>query len=344
MADTLRFDRFVLERTERRLTRDGEPVELNARYFDALALLASEPGRLVTKDRLLGEVWRGVPVTDEALTQCVKALRQRLGDDAARPRFIETVPKHGYRFIAMLDGASVVAAPRRGDALTLALVGIAGAGLAGFAGGLFYGLIAAAQPGTGAASVLLVLWSLCILVALLGGGGVAGGIALARRLADDPWRWAVVGGALGGLAVGAVVRMLGLDAFTLLLGRSPTGITGAFEGLVLGAATGLGGWLAGRAASLRIGTLHAALCGGIAGGLIPLLGGRLFAGSLALVAQTFPDSRLDLARLGVLFGEAGFGPVAQSVTGALEGALFAACVVASLREAERRLSRPSGSP
>ena len=107
MTASLRFANFELDAADRQLKRGGEAVELNGRYFDALALLASEPGRLVTKDRFLDEVWRGVPVTDEALTQCIKTLRRQLGDDAARPRFIETVPKHGYRFIAPVAGAGV---------------------------------------------------------------------------------------------------------------------------------------------------------------------------------------------------------------------------------------------
>jgi DNA-binding winged helix-turn-helix (wHTH) protein len=102
-----RFDRFLLDPDDRRLSRDGAAVELNARYLDALALLVSEAGRLVTKDRFMDEVWRGVPVTDEALTQCIKTLRRQLGDDAARPRFIETVPKHGYRFIAEVERIEV---------------------------------------------------------------------------------------------------------------------------------------------------------------------------------------------------------------------------------------------
>src|SRR5688572_5234837 len=98
-----RFDRFSLDTADRQLRLDGAPVELNARYFDALALLLREAGRLVSKDRFLDEVWNGVPVTDEALTQCIRTLRRQLGDDAARPRFIETVPKHGYRFIAAVE-------------------------------------------------------------------------------------------------------------------------------------------------------------------------------------------------------------------------------------------------
>ena len=98
-----RFESFLLDPVDRRLLRDGAPVELNARYLDALSLLASEAGKLVSKDRFMDEIWRGVPVTDEALTQCIRTLRRQLGDDAARPRFIETVPKHGYRFIAAVE-------------------------------------------------------------------------------------------------------------------------------------------------------------------------------------------------------------------------------------------------
>src|ERR671912_1370790 len=104
-----RFERFTLDPGDRQLRRDGAPVELNARYLDALTLLVREAGKLVSKDRFLEEVWSGVPVTDEALTQCIKTLRRQLGDDAGNPRFIETVPKHGYRFIApveLLDGES----------------------------------------------------------------------------------------------------------------------------------------------------------------------------------------------------------------------------------------------
>src|SRR6186997_1080775 len=107
---SFRFESFELDPGNRRLCRDGVPVELNARYLDALALLVNEQGRLVSKDRFLDEVWRGVPVTDEALTQCIKTLRRQLGDDAANPRFIETVPKHGYRFLASVEVADGVRA------------------------------------------------------------------------------------------------------------------------------------------------------------------------------------------------------------------------------------------
>ena len=140
--------------------------------------------------------------------------------------------------------------------------------------------------------------------------------------------------------MGGVVKLLGLDAFNLLLGRSPGDITGAAEGALLGGAVGLGAWLAGRGAeppSLRRGVAAAGLAGGAAGILIPLLGGRLMGGSLDLLARTFPDSRLRLDQIGGLFGESGFGPISQIVTGGGEGALFGGCVVGAMLIARRSL-------
>jgi DNA-binding winged helix-turn-helix (wHTH) protein len=353
-----RFERFSLDPRDRRLRRDDVPVELNARYLDALALLVREAGKLVSKDRFLDEVWRGVPVTDEALTQCIKTLRRQLGDDAARPRFIETVPKHGYRFIAPVEwigdepkAGAAASAPSPATAtphydwrqfLLLGGAGTLGAGVAGIIGGLFYGFAAASQPlgpGMGAASVLLVLLWLTIAAALMGGAGVSFGIA-ASGFAPARY-WSIVGGALGGLAVGGVVKLLGLDAFNLLLGRSPGDITGAVEGMLLGGAVGFGAWLASRVAgarSLGRGIAAAALAGGAAGIVIPLLGGRLMGGSLDLLARGFPDSRLRLDQIGGLFGESGFGPVSRIVTGGMEGALFGGCVVGAMILARRSLS------
>lgn len=341
---TFRFDRFELDAADRRLLRDGEPQELNSRYLDALALLVQERGRLVSKDRFLDEVWRGVPVTDEALTQCIKTLRRQLGDDAARPRLIETVPKHGYRFIAPIEGNVTPARSERRsawrDVLLLGAAGTLGGGIAGFVGGLIYGFAAASGPahsGVGGISVLLVILCATIAVALMGGAGVSFGIVLGNRAAGRKWWGNIVGGALGGLIVGAVVKLLGLDAFTLLFGHAPAGITGATEGVLLGAAVGLAAWLAFRAgwARLRRSAALAAGSGAMAGLVIALVGGRLMAGSLDLLARTFPDSRLRLDQIGILFGEGGVGPVTRLVTSALEGALFSACVVAAMILAQR---------
>jgi hypothetical protein len=335
----------VLDPADRQLCRDGAPVEINARYLDALTLLVTEHGRLVSKDRFLDEVWRGVPVTDEALTQCIRTLRRQLGDDASRPRFIETVPKHGYRFVAAVDDgagpASAVAAgghwPVR-ETLLLGGAGTVGGGLAGFIGGLFYGFAGAAQPLApvmGAISVLLVLLCLTILVAVIGGAGVAFGIAVADLSRRPHWR--IVGGALGGFLIGAMVKLLGIDAFSLLIGRSPGDITGPFEGAVLGAAIGLASWIGLGIAKLRRRLLVAAAIGAMAGVVITSVGGHLMGGSLDLLSQQFPQSRLRLDRIGALVGEARFGPIAQGVTAALEGALFSACVAGAMGLAKRGL-------
>ena len=334
-----RFDRFTLDVADRRLRRDGEPVELSGRYLDALALLLAEAGTLVSKQRFLDEVWRGVPVTDEALTQCIATLRRQLGDDAGQPRFIETVPKHGYRFVAPVEPLGggprdAVERPRAwANAGLLAAAGTIGGAVAGLAGGLIYGFSGALQPldaGIGATSILLVILALCTAVALIGAAGVSVGIAAARHAGGAGWPWSVAGGAAGGLVVGAVVKLLGLDAFNLLFGHSPADMTGAAEGALLGAAVGLAASLADRFGSLHRAAAVAALTGAAAGALVPLLGGRMMAGSLDLLARTFPGSRVRLDPVGAMFGEAGFGTVSQLVTGALEGALFSACVVGAM--------------
>ena len=354
---SFRFEQFVLDPGERQLWSGDQPVELNGRYFDALALLLADAGKLVSKDRFLDEVWRGVPVTDEALTQCIKTLRRQLGDDATRPQFIETVPKHGYRFIASVTHGAEPSVTESGEPaparvhdwrrfLALGAAGTIGGGLAGLVGGLIYGFAGASQPlapGLGAVSVLLVLVCLCIVVSLTGGAGVSFGIAAAGLVSDRSWYWKVIGGAFGGLVIGASVKLIGLDAFTLLLGRSPGDITGPFEGTVIGAAVGLGAWFADQGPGRRRGMAIAGLTGGAAGVLITLLGGRMMAGSLDLLARTMPGSRLRLDQLGGLFGEAGFGRVTQVATGGLEGALFSACVVGAMMVARRQLG-PAAFP
>ena len=336
--EQFQFERFVLDCRDRRLTRDGAPVDLNGRYFDALALLVRKPGALVTKEEFLGDVWGGVPVTDEALTQAIRAIRRQLGDDAARPSFIETVPKHGYRFIAEVapSGGSRPTASADLRTLRTGISGTIGGTIAGAVGGLLYGLVATAQslaPGAGAMSLLAVLFSLSVAVACLGAAGVSFGIAGAALLGRKSGALTIAGGALGGLTVGALVKLLGSDAFALLVGQPLGNVTGAVEGAAVGASVGLAAWLS-QWPSPRLGDRHrlalAALAGGAGGLLIALAGGRLMAGSLAAMVDRFPGARLHLDPLGTLFGEDGFGPIGQAVTATLEGALFAACVVGAM--------------
>lgn len=349
----LEFERFRLDPGERLLRRDGEALELNSRYLDVLHLLLRRQGSLVSKQEFHDEVWQGMAVTDEALTQAIRTLRKTLGDSAARPRYIETVPKHGYRFIAEVQPAdgepardkTTVGAPDRDDYgwrdfVQVGAAGAIGGGVAGFVGGLLYGFVAAAAPGAGlgAISIVLVIQSLTILVALIGACGVSFGLAAAGFASRPPsWQWTMAGGAVGGLLVGAVVKLLGLDMFSLLFGITPGDMTGAGEGLVLGAAVGLGVWLAqrhGRGRASRAVALAAA-AGAIAGVAIPLMGGRLMGGSLDLLTRQVDSSRLSLAQLGRLLGEPDFGLLPQVLTGAVEGALFAGCIAGAIVLARR---------
>ena len=343
------FEDFTLDTDDRRLKSNGRPVELNTRYFDALALMTREQGRLVSKDRFLSEVWDGVPVTDEALTQCIKTLRRQLGDDASRPRFIETVPKHGYRFIApvtVLEGSGHTPAIAKDDfarwrefLITLA-AGVAGGGMAGILGGLIYGFVAGSEParaGPGSLSVLLVLLAVTVLVALIGAAGVCLGLAIAKLARPFSLAWSIVGAAAGGLLVGAFGKLLGLDAFTLLVGRSPGNITGASEGTLIGAAVGIAAWLAWRGGSVRRGLAIAGGCGAAAGIVISLLGGRLMLGSLELLASGFPNSRLRLDELTRPFAEPLLDRLVHVVDAAAEVGLFAAGVVGAMMFARRWL-------
>lgn len=351
MAACFAFEGFILDTKERRLTAGNEAVELNARYLDALALLVRDCGKLVPKDQFLDEVWRGVPVTDEALTQCIKTLRRRLGDDASRPRFIETVPKHGYRFIAPVEVIANVDEPqvrkatqalRWPEFVATSSAGIAGGGVAGVVGGLIYGFAAASEPlqgGPGALSALLVLLAVTVLVALIGATGVSVGIAIGRFARPGSALWTAVGGAAGGLFVGAFGKLLGLDAFTLLVGRSPGNITGASEGTVIGAAVGLAAALAMRISSAKRAVGLAAACGGAAGAAIWLVGGRLMLGSLELLISGFPNSRLRLDQLTQPFGSPGLNQLAHLIDSVAEVSLFSAGVVGAMAFARLRIDR-----
>jgi len=102
----LQFGDFRLDVAERRLLRDGRPVPLAPKAFDVLAALAARPGRLMTKDELLKEVWPDSFVEESNLAYHVFALRRALGETANGESYVETVPKRGYRFIASVTAVS----------------------------------------------------------------------------------------------------------------------------------------------------------------------------------------------------------------------------------------------
>jgi DNA-binding winged helix-turn-helix (wHTH) protein len=106
----VRFDRFELDEAEARLTRDGQLVPLPPRPFAVLCALARAPQTLLTTNALLDSVWGHRFVSDSVLKSAISDLRAALQDDARQPRYIETVSRRGYRFLAAVSGPSLPAA------------------------------------------------------------------------------------------------------------------------------------------------------------------------------------------------------------------------------------------
>src|SRR5262245_10279340 len=94
------FGDLTLDVGNRRLSRDSQSIPLAPRAHDLLVHLVRHAGRLVTKQDLLDEVWAGAFVEEGILSVHVSALRKALGDNNRSPRYIETVSRSGYRFIA----------------------------------------------------------------------------------------------------------------------------------------------------------------------------------------------------------------------------------------------------
>jgi DNA-binding winged helix-turn-helix (wHTH) protein len=122
----LRFDRYDLDEADARLTCAGEPVALAPTPFAVLCTLARSPGMLVTKNALLDAVWGHRFVADSVLKSAISEVRATLGDDPKQPRYIETVSRRGYRFIAAPVGVAshIAAAVERGGACHPALAAL----------------------------------------------------------------------------------------------------------------------------------------------------------------------------------------------------------------------------
>jgi pimeloyl-ACP methyl ester carboxylesterase/DNA-binding winged helix-turn-helix (wHTH) protein len=105
------FGEFRLDVRERQLLRKGRPIPLTAKVFDTLRVMLERAGRLVTKDELIHQLWPDTVVEENNLNQNISALRKALGEQASGQRYIETVPRVGYRFVAALTRSGGVSAP-----------------------------------------------------------------------------------------------------------------------------------------------------------------------------------------------------------------------------------------
>jgi TolB-like protein/DNA-binding winged helix-turn-helix (wHTH) protein/Tfp pilus assembly protein PilF len=102
-ALTYHFGRFTVETGDRRLISEGHEIYLRPKTYDTLLYLLEHQGHLVTKNELLDALWADVEVTENALTRCIKETRAALGDEVQSPRFVRTIPRLGYEFIADVE-------------------------------------------------------------------------------------------------------------------------------------------------------------------------------------------------------------------------------------------------
>ncbi|MGH9546061.1 MAG: winged helix-turn-helix domain-containing protein [Terriglobales bacterium] len=93
------------------VSRSGQSIRVEPKAMEVLVCLAEHGGKVVSKDKLIAEVWRDTPfVSDDVLVRCVSELRRAMEDDAKAPHVIETIPKRGYRLLEKVELATTVTA------------------------------------------------------------------------------------------------------------------------------------------------------------------------------------------------------------------------------------------
>jgi DNA-binding winged helix-turn-helix (wHTH) protein len=109
----IRFGLFEVDTRSGELHRQGSKVNLQEQPFQVLVLLLERHGEVVTREEFNKRLWPENTFVDfeRGLNKAINKLRAALRDDADRPCFIETLPQHGYRFIAPLEGALPASAP-----------------------------------------------------------------------------------------------------------------------------------------------------------------------------------------------------------------------------------------
>ena len=107
-ARVYEFGPFRLEAAQRRLLKNGIPIQLTGKAFDLLLLLVQNHGQLIPKEEIMQEVWMGISVEDNNLTVTMSVLRRALGEEHRQHDYIETISKRGYRFVAEVKQLEVL--------------------------------------------------------------------------------------------------------------------------------------------------------------------------------------------------------------------------------------------
>jgi len=142
-SSVLQFGEFVLDARNHRLLRSGSELKLERIPMELLIMLASRPGELIRREEIIQELW-GDEInvdTENAINTAVRKIRQVLGDDSSSPRFVQTISKRGYRFLAEPARAALPPQPPASIAQTVHPKTIRWALLAGIAALLGAGLV-----------------------------------------------------------------------------------------------------------------------------------------------------------------------------------------------------------
>jgi DNA-binding winged helix-turn-helix (wHTH) protein len=323
--------------------------------FDALLERLLAPGPLDDEDRREAAEALHALGTEEALLR----LDGRTGHARARAVLRDTrwdiahagsVPLLGQPDLALTVGSLLRLRWHRTIRLARArwAGALAGGAMTGVVAGCLGGLALRLGPGSRASdAVPLVLGLVGLVIGGLGAAGVGAGLAAAEVMARSRRAMALVGlGAAGGALVGAAAHLMALATIRGLFGRDLSPVGGGFEGLVLGAAAGLGYALAtpraegGMAAPRGPARARAVLLTGTvcaaAAVALALAGSYLGAMSLDFMAHAFPGSEVGLAPLARLLGEEEPGVVTRVAISGFEGLLFGAGLALGLTR------RPNG--
>ena len=103
MASSFRLGDWQVEPRLNAIKKNSKSHPLEPRAMELLVYLAEHTEEVISKEQLIQDVWEGAFVTDEVLTYAVHQIRKALGDDAKEPRFIQTIPKRGYRLVAAVS-------------------------------------------------------------------------------------------------------------------------------------------------------------------------------------------------------------------------------------------------
>ncbi|MEJ2544679.1 MAG: hypothetical protein P8Y99_11485 [Calditrichaceae bacterium] len=188
-------------------------------------------------------------------------------------------------------------------------------------------------------TTILVLLSLGAIAGTFGGFGVSLGIVTMQNISfrHSHW-WSVIGGMFGGFAIGSLLYMLEVDITRILFGQKLTGVTGAFEGLIIGGMLALGKVIAEQFISPKlwskiIGSAIGSMIGAI---ILTSIEGNLFSGTIEAVAKSFAKSSINLEPLASFFGEVNFGKISRIGLGAIEGFMFGGFLTLGMEKMKKK--------